>query len=89
MGNRIDREARYQWETNLIVRFVMVAKLRQIQVRLTTIRNQGQRTTKIAIGEQRLTTIRDQRQMTTQVAIGKQRSLDSSSYISICHSRGE
>jgi hypothetical protein len=40
----------------------MVAKLRQIQVRLTTIRDQRQRTTKIAIGEQRLTTIRDQGQ---------------------------
>jgi hypothetical protein len=80
MGNKIDREARNQWETELIARFVMVAKLRQIQVRLTTIRDQGQRTTKIAIGEQRLTTIRDQGQKTTQIAIGKQRSLDSSSY---------
>ena len=72
MGNRIDREARNQWETNLIARFVMVAKLRQIQVRLTTIRDQGRRTTQIAIGEQRLTTIRDQGQMTMQIAFGKQ-----------------
>ena len=53
MGNRIDREVRNQWETELIARFVMVAKLRQIQVRLTTIRDQGQRTAQIAIGKQR------------------------------------
>ena len=72
MGNRIDREARNQWETKLIARFVMVAKLRQIQVRLTTIRDQGRWTTQIAIGEQRLTTIRDQGHMTMQIAIGKQ-----------------
>ncbi len=58
----------------------MVAKLRQIQVRLATIRDQGQRTTQIAISEQRLATIRDQGQRTTQIAIGKQRSLESSSY---------
>jgi hypothetical protein len=42
---------------------------------LTTIRDQGQTTTQIAIGKQRLTTIRDQGQTTTQIAIGKQRSL--------------
>ncbi len=58
----------------------MVAKLQQIQVRLITIRDQGQRITQIAIGEQRLTTIRDQGQRTTQIAIDQQRSLDSSSY---------
>ena len=75
MGNKIDREVRNQWETESIARFVMVAKLRQIQVRLTTIRDQGRWTTQIAIGEQRLTTIRDQGQKTTQIAIGKQRSL--------------
>ena len=53
MGNKNDREARNQWETEVIARFVMVAKLRQIQVRLTTIRDQGQTTTQIAIGKQR------------------------------------
>jgi hypothetical protein len=37
------------------------------------IRDQGQKTTQIAIGEQRSTTIRDQGQRTTQIAIGEQK----------------